>query len=53
MLRIYLVRHGQTAWNQVGRIQGHSDTPLDEVGQRQAQQAAQWRSVRIQNPVAV
>jgi broad specificity phosphatase PhoE len=53
MLRIYLVRHGQTAWNQVGRIQGHSDTPLDAVGQRQAQQAAQWLSVRIQNPVAV
>jgi len=53
MLRIYLVRHGQTAWNQEGRIQGHSDTPLDTVGQRQAQQVAQWLSVRIQKPVAV
>lgn len=53
MLRIYLVRHGQTAWNQVGRIQGHSDTPLDAVGQRQAQQAAQWLATRVQKPAAI
>jgi hypothetical protein len=32
MLRIYLVRHGQTAWNHSGRIQGHSDVPLETVG---------------------
>jgi alpha-ribazole phosphatase/probable phosphoglycerate mutase len=53
MLRIYLVRHGQTPWNQVGRIQGHSDTPLDEYGLRQAQQAARWLAERLQQPVAV
>jgi len=53
MLRIYLVRHGQTAWNRVGRIQGHSDTPLDEVGRRQAHQVAQWLATRLQKPIAV
>lgn len=53
MLKIYLVRHGQTPWNQTGRIQGHSDTPLDEVGRRQAQQAARWLTERVRNPIAV
>lgn len=32
---LVLVRHGQTAYNQLGKLQGHLDTPLDEVGQRQ------------------
>ncbi|HYF00177.1 MAG TPA: histidine phosphatase family protein, partial [Planctomycetota bacterium] len=34
---LYLVRHGQTAWNELGRAQGHTDIPLDERGRRQAQ----------------
>jgi broad specificity phosphatase PhoE len=29
---IYVVRHGQTAWNVVGRRQGRSDSPLTELG---------------------
>lgn len=31
-----LVRHGETAWNAEGRIQGQHDVPLSEVGHRQA-----------------
>ena len=31
-MKIYLVRHGQTAWNQQCRYQGSQDIPLDEVG---------------------
>ena len=31
-----LLRHGRTADNHGGRIQGQLDTPLDEVGRRQA-----------------
>jgi len=30
MIRIALLRHGHTAWNRAGRIQGRSDIPLDE-----------------------
>ncbi|MFL5298051.1 MAG: histidine phosphatase family protein [Phenylobacterium sp.] len=33
---IYLVRHGQTEFNRERRIQGHVDSPLTELGQRQA-----------------
>jgi probable phosphoglycerate mutase len=33
---IYLVRQGQTVWNQERRIQGHGDSPLTELGVRQA-----------------
>ena len=32
---IYFVRHGQTDWNKLGRIQGHSDTELNEEGKKQ------------------
>ncbi|GIV09989.1 MAG: alpha-ribazole phosphatase [Fimbriimonadales bacterium] len=53
MLTVYLVRHGQTPWNTIGRIQGHSDTPLDETGLRQAEQAARWLAERLQQPIAI
>ena len=37
---IYLVRHGETAWNSGKRIQGQSDIPLSERGMRQAEAVA-------------
>lgn len=36
--RIIAVRHGETAWNRETRIQGHTDIPLNELGQWQAAQ---------------
>jgi 2,3-bisphosphoglycerate-dependent phosphoglycerate mutase len=38
--RILAIRHGQTAWNADGRIQGHTDIPLDELGRWQAERLA-------------
>jgi probable phosphoglycerate mutase len=38
--RIILWRHGRTEWNVVGRVQGQSDTPLDNVGLKQAWESA-------------
>jgi len=35
-MRLYLVRHGRTAWNIQGKLQGHADIPLDDVGTSQA-----------------
>ena len=34
-VRLFLVRHGQTDWNVLGRAQGSVDRPLDETGERQ------------------
>ncbi len=38
--RWYLVRHGETTWNRDGRIQGHTDTGLNDYGRRQMQTLA-------------
>ncbi len=38
--RICLVRHGETAWNAEGRVQGQLDVPLSELGQAQARATA-------------
>ena len=29
---LYVVRHGETDWNKVKRVQGHTDIPLNEYG---------------------
>ena len=40
MTRLFLVRHGQSEWNAVGKWQGQADPPLSELGAKQAFQAA-------------
>src|SRR5690349_15616071 len=37
---LYVVRHGETAWNSEGRIQGHRDSPLTARGEAQARALA-------------
>ncbi len=41
MTLLYLIRHGRTAWNNDGRMQGWADPSLDARGQQQAQALAQ------------
>ena len=36
---IYYIRHGETAWNAAGRLQGVQDVPLNDLGRRQAAHA--------------
>ena len=37
--RWVLVRHGETAWNEAGRLQGRSDVRLNALGRQQAEKA--------------
>jgi broad specificity phosphatase PhoE len=50
LVKVILVRHGETDWNKVRRIQGSdSDTPLSETGKRQAEEVAlKLKSEKIQ-----
>ena len=36
---VYYIRHGETEWNALGRLQGAQDIPLNALGQLQATQA--------------
>jgi broad specificity phosphatase PhoE len=42
MTSIYLVRHGQTAWNKEEIFRGRTDVPLDETGLKQAELATEY-----------
>ena len=42
MTRLLLVRHGETEFNSVGRIQGHTDIDLSAKGRRQVELLADY-----------
>lgn len=44
--RLLLIRHGETEWNMMGRLQGHSDITLNAEGRRQVAAAAQRLAAR-------
>ncbi len=50
---IYLMRHGETIWNQEGRYQGHLDSPLTPKGIEQARAAGQFLRSKLPNVHAV
>ncbi|PKB70540.1 MAG: hypothetical protein BZY87_10465 [SAR202 cluster bacterium Io17-Chloro-G6] len=39
-MKFFLVRHGETEWNKLGRFQGHEDINLNERGLAQAKETA-------------
>jgi broad specificity phosphatase PhoE len=41
-MKVYLLRHGQTSWNQDQRLQGLHDIPLNRAGVRQSRRLAEW-----------
>jgi broad specificity phosphatase PhoE len=50
---LFLARHGETDWNREGRVQGHTDIPLNEEGRRQAARlAARLKGLEIHAIVA-
>lgn len=42
MTSIYIVRHGQTAWNKEEIFRGRTDVPLDETGLKQAELVGEY-----------
>lgn len=50
-MEILLIRHGETAWNRVRRLQGHIDIPLNDAGLRQAN--ALGAALSSELPVAI
>nr|MBQ8252772.1 histidine phosphatase family protein [Lachnospiraceae bacterium] len=40
-MRLYIIRHGETEWNKVKRLQGQTDIPLAEEGIRLARETGE------------
>ena len=49
---LYVVRHGQTAWNVAGRFQGRGDSPLTPRGVAQAEATARLLLQALDDPAA-
>lgn len=47
---IYMIRHGQTAWNAEKRLQGQSDVPMNAVGLAQAQRNGERLARLLDDP---
>ncbi len=42
MLIVKLIRHGESEFNRLGIIQGHTNSPLSETGKKQAELTGNW-----------
>jgi probable phosphoglycerate mutase len=52
-MALYLVRHGETAWNVEGRLQGQQDIPLNGRGRQQAEAVGHRLRKLIPDPSGV
>lgn len=48
---VYLMRHGQTLFNELKKVQGWCDSPLTELGKEQARQARQYFNHKVSSLV--
>lgn len=53
IMKLLLIRHGQSTGNAEGRVQGQADLPLTNLGRRQAKAGAQRLQRREWNPTAI
>lgn len=54
MMKVYLVRHGETEWNREDIFRGRADIPLNSFGRRQAESIADiLNSFALVNPVFI
>ena len=45
---LYIIRHGRTDWNDLHRLQGRTDVPLNDEGRRMAEEAREeYRNVHF------
>ncbi|MFD1737453.1 histidine phosphatase family protein [Bacillus salitolerans] len=44
LTNICLVRHGETEWNRIGKLQGRTDVPLNSTGIKQAEECSMFLS---------
>lgn len=51
MVKLILIRHGQTVWNKLGKYQGQADIELSELGKEQAAQLG--ANYPFEKPVAI
>ena len=50
---LFIIRHGETDWNIIGKIQGHIDIPLNDKGMQQAEQVACFLKKKNVSPDAL